>query len=124
MAERSAQNLFDKILRDVREALRHETDTRVFEWTYMGNFFVGDYIGHTSMSQNHTIFEEFQTLMHLDMQKYQELVLIDCANLLSPHRPTATRLHGYGGTPKTPTRTPYKAGVVCNEVPRRQSRLQ
>jgi len=126
MAERSAQNLFDKIHRDLREALRHESDSRVFEWIYMGSFLVVDYIGYTSMSQNASIFQESQTLMHLDMKKYQELVLIDCVNLLSAQRPTATRPHGYGVAPQTLQRgaeTP-ECVAVCSQVPRRPSRRQ
>jgi len=124
MAEQSAQDLFDKIHRDLREALRREPDSRVFEWIYMGGFLVGDYIGHTSMSQNASISQESQTLMHLDMKKYQELVLIDCVQLLSAQRPTATRPHGYA--PQTLQRgaeTP-ECVAVCSQVPRRPSRRQ
>ena len=126
MAERSAQDLFDKIHRDLREALRLESDSRVFEWIYMGNFLVGDYIGHTCMAQNAIIFQESETLQHLDMKKYRELVLIDCMHLLTVQRPTATQPHGYAVAPQTLQRgaEPPKCVAVCSHVPRRPSRRQ
>ena len=89
MAERNTLHLFNKIVGDVMEALRLETDARVFRWIYDGAYNVGEYIEYTREVQNHTIFEESQRLKQLDMQKYTEFLHIDCANLLSPHKPPA-----------------------------------
>jgi len=91
MAEHRVQDLFEQILFDVQQSLSLETDPRVSEWIRQGNFFVGDYIGHTSFqSRNSSITRNYQRLMQLDMQKYHALAMIRCANLLYPH--TNTRL--------------------------------
>ena len=94
MAERNALRLFNKIVGDLMQALRLETDASLFRRIYGGDYCVGQYIEYKREVQNHTIFDESQSLKQLDMQKYIELLHIDCANLLSPHNPPdAWRLH-------------------------------
>jgi len=89
MAERRVQDLFDKILFDVKQSLSRETDPTESERIRQGNYFVGDYIGHISLqSRNSSISQDYQRLMQLDMQKYHELAMINCAKLLYPHTNT------------------------------------
>jgi len=72
------------------EALSNEPDGKVFRWIFDGDYSVGEYIRHTNTSQIHTILEESQALKQLDMEQYEKLLRIDCADLLSPHKPPAT----------------------------------